>query len=121
MNFLEHKYGKPVFFIHSLVVKELTQIKQKGNIKRSKIANLALEIIDNEILNKNFKYIDKKTSNEIYGVDYQLLELSLQEKYPLATIDKNLVKGALEKGADVITLKNNRIIYLHSKIKSEQI
>src|SRR5690349_13058136 len=121
MNFLEHKFGKPVFFIHSLVVKELTQIKQKGNIKRSKIANLALEIIDKEIINKNFKYIDKKTSNEIYGVDYQLLELSLQEKYPLATIDKNLVKRALEKGADIITLKNNRIIYLHPKIKSEQI
>lgn len=121
MNFLEYKFGKPVFFIHSLVVKELTQIKQKGNIKRSKIANLALEIIDKEIINKNFKYIDKKTLNEIYGVDYQLLELSLQEKYPLATIDKNLVKTALEKGADIITLKNNRIIYLHSKIKSEQI
>ena len=121
MNFLEFKFGKPIFLIHPSIIKELTQIKQKGNIKRSKIANLALEIIDKEIINKNFKYIDKKTSNEIYGVDYQLLELSLQEKYPLATIDKNLVKRALEKGADVITLKNNRIIYLHPKIKPEQI
>src|SRR5919112_1898234 len=56
MNFLEFKFGKPIFLIHPLLVKELTQIKQKGNIKRSKIANLALEIIDKEIINKNFKY-----------------------------------------------------------------
>ena len=58
MNFLEFKVGKPIFLIHPLIIKELTQIKQKGNIKRSKIANLALEIIDKEIINKNFKYLD---------------------------------------------------------------
>jgi rRNA-processing protein FCF1 len=54
-------------------------------------------------------------------VDSQLLKLSLKNKYPLATIDKNLIKRALEKGSDIITLKNNKLIYLYSKIKSEQI
>ena len=121
MDFLELKFGKPVFLIHPLIVKELMQIKQKGNIKRSKIANLALEIISKEIINKNFKYIDNETSYDLYKVDSQLLKLSLKNRYPLATIDKNLIKRALEKGSDVITLKNNKLIYLHSKIKSEQI
>ena len=121
MNFLEHKFGKPVFLIHPLIVKELMQIKQKGHVKRSKIANLALEIISKEIINKNFKYIENEISNDLYEVDSQLLKLSLKNKYPLATIDKNLIKRALEKGSDIITLKNNKLIYLYSKIKSEQI
>ena len=54
-------------------------------------------------------------------VDSYLLTLSLQKKCPLATIDKNLIKRALKKGIDIITLNNNKIIYLHSNIKSEQI
>lgn len=121
INFLELKFGKAVFLIHPSIIKELSQIKQKGSIKRSKIANLTLEIIEKEIINKNFKYVDNKISSEIYAVDSQLLKLSLQEKCPLATIDKNLIKRALEKGSDIITLKNNKLIYLHSKIKTEQI
>ena len=126
MNFLEFKFGKPIFLIHPLLVKELTQIKQKGNIKRSKIANLALEIIDKEIINKNFKYIDDEAddynhNDEGIDVDSHLLLLSIKKKCPLATIDKNLMKGALKNGADIITLKNNKIVYIHSKIKSKQI
>src|SRR3954468_6823203 len=124
MNFLEFKVGKPIFLIHPSIIKELTQIKQKGNIKRSKIANLALEIIDKEIINKNFKYLD---DNVYYGgdndeeeegldVDSHLLLLSIKKKCPLATIDKNLMKRALKNGADIITLKNNKIVYMHSKI-----
>ena len=34
-----------------------------------------------------------------------------KKKYPLATIDKNLMKRALKKGADIITLKNNKITF----------
>jgi rRNA-processing protein FCF1 len=122
MNFLEFKFGKPIFLIHSLIIKELTQIKQKGNIKRSKIANLTLEIIDKEIINKNFKYLDDiDYYNEGLDVDSQLLLLSTKKKCPLATIDKTLMKRALKNGADIITLKNNKIVYTHSKIRSEQI
>jgi rRNA-processing protein FCF1 len=130
MNFLEFKVGKPIFLIHPSIIKELTQIKQKGNIKRSKIANLALEIIDKEIINKNFKYLDDNVyhdddddneEEEGLDVDSHLLLLSIKKKYPLATIDKNLMKRALKNGADIITLKNNKIVYMHSKIKAKQI
>jgi len=127
MTFLEFKVGKPIFLIHPSIIKELTQIKQKGNIKRSKIANLALEIIDKEIINKNFKYLDDNgyyDDDEEEGgldVDSHLLLLSIKKKCPLATIDKNLMKRALKNGADIITLKNNKIVYMHSKIKSKLI
>src|SRR6478735_7553424 len=129
MTFLEFKVGKPIFLIHPSIIKELTQIKQKGNIKRSKIANLALEIINKEIIiNKNFKYLDdngyydeEEEEEEVLYVDSHLLLLSIKKKCPLATIDKNLMKRALKNGADIITLKNNKIIYMHSKIKSKQI
>jgi rRNA-processing protein FCF1 len=130
MTFLEFKVGKPIFLIHPSIIKELTQIKQKGNIKRSKIANLALEIIDKEIINKNFKYLDDNgyyddddddDEEEGLDVDSHLLLLSIKKKCPLATIDKNLMKRALKNGADIITLKNNKIVYMHSKIKSKLI
>jgi len=131
MTFLEFKVGKPIFLIHPSIIKELTQIKQKGNIKRSKIANLALEIIDKEIINKNFKYLDdngyydddddEEEEEEGLDVDSHLLLLSIKKKCPLATIDKNLMKRALKNGADIITLKNNKIVYMHSKIKAKQI
>ena len=129
MTFLEFKVGKPIFLIHPSIIKELTQIKQKGNIKRSKIANLALEIINKEIIiNKNFKYLDDNGyydgddgEEEGLDVDSHLLLLSIKKKCPLATIDKNLMKRALKNGADIITLKNNKIVYMHSKIKAKQI
>ena len=128
MTFLEFKVGKPIFLIHPSIIKELTQIKQKGNIKRSKIANLALEIIDKEIINKNFKHLDDNgyyddddDEEEELDVDSHLLLLSIKKKCPLATIDKNLMKRALKNGADIITLKNNKIVYMHSKIKAKQI
>jgi rRNA-processing protein FCF1 len=122
MDFLEFKFGKATFLIHSKIIKELTNIKSTGKIKRSKIANLTLEVIDKETKNKNFKYImDDENQNLPREVDSYLLTLSLQKKCPLATIDKNLIKRALKKGIDIITLNNNKIIYLYSNIRSEQI
>jgi rRNA-processing protein FCF1 len=122
MDFLEFKFGKATFLIHSKIIKELTNIKSIGKIKRSKIANLTLEVIDKETKNKNFKYImDDENQNLSREVDSYLLTLSLQKKCPLATIDKNLIKRALKKGIDIITLNNNKIIYLNSNIRSEQI
>ena len=122
IDFLASKFGKTTFLVHPKVIKELTQIKQHGNIKRSKIANLALEVINKEVENKNFKYIkDKEDSELLYTVDSHLLALSLQYKCPLATIDKILMKRALRRGAHVITLKNNKIIFVHSNIRANQI
>src|SRR6185437_7191526 len=86
MTFLEFKVRKPILLIHPSIIKELTQIKQKGNIKRSKIANLALEIINKEIIiNKNFKYLDDNgyyddddEEEEGLDVDSHLLLLSIK-------------------------------------------
>lgn len=122
IEYLDSKFGKTIFLIHPRVIKELTQIKHSGKIKRSKIANLALEVINKEIENKNFKYIkDNEDSGLLYTVDSHLLALSLQNKCPLATIDKILMKRALGRGADVITLKNNKVIFVHSNIRPNQI
>ena len=84
---------------------------------------MALEVIDKEIINKNFKYLDDNDyyDKEELDVDSYLLLLSIKKKCPLATIDKNLMKRALKNGADIITLKNNKIVYIHSKIKAKQI
>lgn len=121
IEYLDSKFGKTIFLIHPSVIKELTQIKYSGKIKRSKIANLALEVINKEIENKNFKYIkDKEDSVLLCTVDSHLLALSLQNKCPLATIDKILMKRALRRGADVITLKNNKVIFVHSNIRPNQ-
>jgi len=122
IEYLDSKFGKTTFLIHPRVIKELTQIKYSGKIKRSKIANLALEVINKEIESKNFKHIeDKEDSGPLYTVDSHLLALSLQNKCPLATIDKILMKRALGRGADVITLKNNKVIFVHSNIRPNQI
>ncbi|HYP43479.1 MAG TPA: hypothetical protein VEQ18_05600 [Candidatus Nitrosocosmicus sp.] len=123
IEYLDSKFGKTIFLIHPSVIKELTQIRYSGKIKRSKIANLALEVINKEIENKNFKPIKDKedSSSLLYTVDSHLLDLSLQNKCPLATIDKILMKRALGRGADVITLKNNKVIFVRSNIRPNQI
>jgi rRNA-processing protein FCF1 len=121
IDFLASKFGKATFLVHPKVVKELTQIKLHGNIKRSKIANLALEVINKETENNNFRYlVDNESKSLLYGVDSYLLTLSLKKKCPLATIDKILMRRALSSGADIITLKNNKILFLHSNIRSNQ-
>ena len=85
MDFLESKFGKLIFLIHPEMIKELTQIKHNGNIKRSKIASLSLEIINKEIKNKNFKYLDMMNSMKLeitqanLTVDSHLLILSLKK------------------------------------------
>ena len=121
IDFLASKFGKTTFLVHSKVIKELTQIKHHGNTKRSKIANLALEVINNETENNNFKYMaDNESKNLLYEVDSYLLTLSLQKKCPLATIDKILMRRALARGVDIITLKNNKILFLHSNVRPNQ-
>ncbi len=125
---LESRFGKAVFLIHQDVLKELAKIKHLGGVKRSKIANLTLEVIENQVARENFKYIfdipDKNNmendENGLGNVDSRLLSLAIRNRYPLATIDKNLISRALRKGADIITLKNNKAIFVKS-YSSEQI
>ena len=91
---------------------------------RSKIASLSLKIINDRIKKRDFKYLDNDELNKLEitqansTVDSILLNISVDKKLPLATIDKNLIKRALKKGVDVFTLKSNRIIFVHSKVRS---
>jgi rRNA-processing protein FCF1 len=124
LDALESKFGKLIWLIHPETVEELTQLENAAGIKRSKIANLSLKIIKNQIEKGDFRYLDRNELHEFDenvtkpSVDTVLLNLSLQKKRPLATIDKDLIRRALKKGVDVITLKNNKIIYVHSKVGS---
>jgi rRNA-processing protein FCF1 len=124
LDALESKFGKLIWLIHPQTVDELMQLEKAAGIKRSKIANLSLRIIKNQIEKGDFRYLDEIELNQIdknvtnLSVDSVLLNLSFQKERPLATIDKGLIRRALKKGVDVITLKNNKIIYVHSKVGS---
>lgn len=124
LDALESKFGKLIWLIHPQTVDELMQLEKAAGIKRSKIANLSLRIIKNQIEKGDFRYLDQIELNQNdknvtnLSVDSVLLNLSFQKKRPLSTIDKGLIRRALKKGVDVITLKNNKIIYVHSKVGS---
>src|SRR3712207_3715705 len=82
---LEFRFGKAIFLIHQDVLKELAKIKHLGGVKRSKIANLTLEVIENQVARENFKYIfDIPDKNNIENdeqalgnVDSRLLNLAI--------------------------------------------
>lgn len=121
---LESRFGKLVWLIHPETINELVQIEKTAGIKRSKIASLSLKIINDQIKKWDFKYLDNDELDKLEiiqpnsTVDSILLNISAEKRRPLATIDKNLIKRALKKGVDVITLKSNRIIFVHSKVRS---
>jgi len=125
LDSLESRFGKLTWLIHPETVNELIQLESSAGTKRSKIASLSLTIIKKQIDNGNFKYLDEneikdssKKSDLKLTVDSILLNLAIKKKKPMATIDKELMRRALKKGVDVITLKNNKIIYAHSRPRS---
>ena len=124
LDALESRFGKLVWLIHPETINELVQIEKTAGIKRSKIACLSLKIINDQIKKGDFKYLDNDELDKLEitqpnsTVDSILLNISAEKRRPLATIDKNLIKRALKKGVDVITLKSNRIIFVHSKVRS---
>ncbi len=121
---LESRFGKLVWLIHPETINELAQLEITAGIKRSKIASLSLKIINDRIKKGDFKYLDNDERNKLEitqansTVDSILLNISVDKRLPLATIDKNLIKRALKKGVDVFTLKSNRITFVHSKVRS---
>lgn len=125
LDSLESRFGKLTWLIHPETVNELTQLETSAGIKRSKIARLSLTIIKKQIEKGDFKYLDEieledfSSKNDFnLPVDSVLLNFAIKKKKPMATIDKELMRRALKKGVDVITLKNNRIIYAHSRPRS---
>lgn len=121
---LESRFGKLAWLIHPETINELVQIEKTAGIKRSKIASLSLKIINDQIKKGDFKYLDNDELDKLEitqpnsTVDSILLNISAEKRRPLATIDKNLIKRALKKGVDVVTLKSNRIIFVYSKVRS---
>ena len=124
LDALESRFGKLLWLIHPETINELAQLEKTAGIKRSKIASLSLKIINDRIKKRDFKYLDNDELNKLEitqansTVDSMLLNISAEKKLPLATLDKNLIKRALIKGVDVFTLKSNRIIFVHSKVRS---
>ena len=124
LDALESRFGKLLWLIHPETINELVQLEKTAGIKRAKIASLCLEIINDQIKKGDFKYLNNDELNNLEitqansTVDYMLLNISAEKKLPLATLDKNLIKRALKKGVDVFTLKSNRIIFVHSKVRS---
>jgi rRNA-processing protein FCF1 len=125
LDTLESRFGKLVWLIHPETINELLQLEKTAGPKRSKIASLSLKIINDQLKKGDFKYLDNNELDKLElpqqfnsAVDSILLNISVEKKLPLATIDKNLIKRALKKGVDVITLKNNRIIFVNSKVRS---
>jgi rRNA-processing protein FCF1 len=124
LDTLESRFGKLVWLIHPETINELLQLEKTAGPKRSKIASLSLKIINDQLKKGDFKYLDNELDKSELpqqfnlAVDSILLNISVEKKLPLATIDKNLIKRALKKGVDVITLKNNRIIFVNSKVRS---
>ena len=125
LDALESRFGKLVWLIHPETINELLQLEKTAGPKRSKIANLSLKIINDQLKKGDFKYLDNNELDKLElpqqfnsAVDSILLNISVEKKLPLATIDKNLIKRALKKGVDVITLKSNRIIFVNSKVRS---
>jgi rRNA-processing protein FCF1 len=125
LDTLESRFGKLVWLIHPETINELLQLEKTAGPKRSKIASLSLKIINDQLKKGDFKYLDNNELDKLElpqqfnsAVDSILLNISVEKKLPLATIDKNLIKRALKKGVDVITLKSNRIIFVNSKVRS---
>jgi rRNA-processing protein FCF1 len=125
LDALESRFGKLVWLIHPETINELVQLEKTAGIKRSKIASLSLKIINDQLNKGDFKYLDKNEIDKLElpqqsnsAVDSILLNISAEKRRPLATIDPNLIKRALKKGVDVITLKSNRIIFVNSKVRS---
>ncbi|VFJ13696.1 hypothetical protein [Candidatus Nitrosocosmicus franklandus] len=124
LDAMESKFGKLIWLIHPETVDELIKLEKAAGVKRSKIAKLSLKIVKDQIEKGDFRYLEKDDLSkfekrvENSSVDSVLLNLSYLKKKPLATIDKDLSRRALKKGVDVITLKNNKIIYVHSKLGS---
>lgn len=125
LDALEFRFGKLVWLIHPETINELLQLEKAAGPKRSKIASLSLKIINDQLKKGDFKYLDNNELDKLElpqqfnsAVDSILLNISVEKKRPLATIDKNLIKRALKKGVDVVTLKSNRIIFVNSKVRS---
>jgi rRNA-processing protein FCF1 len=91
------------FLVPTIVIDELKHLQLSAGPKRSKMAELAIEIS-----NSKLKVIDIiKTGH----VDDALIDYAVNHGCAAATIDKSLRRRLIASGVPVITLNRNKFIF----------
>ena len=93
--------GKFDFILLEDTMRELISIKKSGSIKKSKLAQKALESVSGY----------QKMTHLVNGdVDEKLVDYAFKNKVIVATVDKTLRKKLRSLKLPVITLKKNRLM-----------
>ena len=90
------------FLVPTIVIDELKHLQLSAGPKRSKMAELAIEIS-----NSKLKVIDIIKSGH---VDDALIDYAVNHDCAAATIDKSLQRRLIASGVSVITLKRNKFM-----------
>ncbi len=98
----EEKYGKLNLLIPTPVLSELLRLIKTANPKRSKMALNTLNICE------RFEKIDLPDLGK--NVDDSIIDYAKNNRYCVATIDKQMIKKLIEKNVTVLTLSHNKIV-----------
>ena len=105
-DIIESYYGKINLLVPDLIVYELEDLEKKSNIKKSNNARTALEIS---------RKLMKLNIPKMKSVDDSLIHYALLKKYPVATIDKELIKKLILNKIIVLTLQNDKLMIANTK------
>jgi len=98
---LEEMFGKVELLVLEDTIKELEVISRRPSIKKSKQAKMALDFI-------------MRLERIIYAhegsVDDKILRCAMENKFIVATMDRELRKRLRSMRLSVITLRQNRLI-----------
>jgi len=99
---LENEIGKIDFAVPSLVINELRKLVRTAKVKRSNAARLALELAN------KFKTIQFQGTS----ADEAIIDYASKQKCLVATIDDALRNKLKSSGISVITLTNDKLIFV---------
>ncbi len=99
---LENEIGKIDFVVPSLVINELRKLVRTAKVKRSNAARLALELAN------KFKTIQFQGTS----ADEAIIDYASKQKCLVATIDDALRNKLKSNGISVITLTNDKLIFV---------
>jgi len=98
---LEEMFGKVELLVLEDTIKELEVISKRPSIKKSKQAKLALDFV---MRLEHITYVHEGS------VDDKILRCAMENKFIVATMDRELRKRLRSMGLSVITLRQNRLI-----------
>lgn len=101
MKELEEMLGSIMLLVLEDTVKELEAISKGTSIKKSKQAKLALYFV---------MKLQRITSTYEGSVDDRILKCAMENRFFVATMDKELRKRLRAMGLSVITLRQNRLM-----------